>query len=65
MEKILKKKKSGEYQFVLKPKYDKGELAKEVLRGLAVGGILVMSLAAPNLLVFSHVISILDKRHTM
>lgn len=49
MRKILKKEKGGGYKFILEPKYDRGELAKEILRGLAVGGIIIMSLAAPNL----------------
>ncbi len=45
----MKKDRKGEVRFILEPKYDKGELTREILRGLGVGGVLLMSLAAPNL----------------
>ena len=34
---------------ILKNNYSRGELAKEILKGLAVGGIIVVSLILPNL----------------
>src|SRR3989344_2046208 len=49
MRKLFKKGKNSGYKFILEPRYDKGELTKEILRGLAVGGILIAALAAPNL----------------
>lgn len=48
MRKLLKKEKGGDFRFVLEPKYDRGELAKEILRGLAIGGVLIAALAMPN-----------------
>lgn len=63
MEKILKKnKKTGEVSFTLKPKYYKGELAKEILRGLAVGGVLAGGIVAPNVVQLLKMFESADRR---
>ncbi len=60
--KLLKKNRKGEYKFVPKPKYDKGELVKEILRAVAVGGIFAMALAAPNVAQLAQFLEPADRR---
>lgn len=45
----MKKDKRKQENISIRDKYQKGELAKEILKGLAVGGLIVASFALPNL----------------
>lgn len=45
----MRKNKREQEHVSIKNKYKKGELAKEILKGLAVGGLIVASFALPNL----------------
>lgn len=60
--KWLKIDRRGRRRFVLEPRYDKGQLAKEILRGLAVGGVFVFSLALPNLVQLLKLFEPADRR---
>lgn len=45
----MKKNKQKQEHVSIRNKYKKGELAKEILKGLAIGGLIVASFALPNL----------------
>lgn len=62
MEKLLKKGKKGEYKFMLKPKYDRGELTREILRNLAAGVFIMGSIMAPNVAQLAALFEPADRR---
>lgn len=62
MRRWVKKDAQGSYRFILEPKYDRNELAKNILRGLVVGGLIAASLALPNLAQFLRFFEPADRR---
>lgn len=46
---IIKRKDKNQSKLSIRDRYSKGEFAKEILKGLALGGLIIASFALPNL----------------